>query len=611
MVISVFDCACPSLAIASAGPFCNNDATLELSTITFTNELGNWILTNTPSGSSATLNNGVFDATGSVGGAYELTYILFSIPPVGCPQSASIIIEVGEVVTAGIGPSLVQVCNDGSIIDLNAELIDASPGEFWKDLSPIPADGFDPNTGLIDGALIADGVYEFEYVANTIFPCLKDSVSFQFEIENPLAPGFSIGNHDLCTGVDTTVSLFDLIEGFDFGGYWHLVSGQAVPNLDLSQGDFSSTGMLAGRYIFEYRVNEDGLCPLGTVNADVFVNQTPFADAGDDFELNCDVRSAQIGPNLVNPNFEFSWVGAVSDSTISNPIVTNGGTYTLRVLDPNSGCFDTDEAVISEGNGIPQMETNSENISCFGFEDGIIEVLGVSGGVPPYLFSLNGAAFSDQNNFQNLLPGSYTLEIEDSEGCLDSEVFQLDEPIELSIELVSNLGSNTIERGDSVVLSTNITGVFDTIIWQPVDGLATCLNGCLSQIIAPEISTSYQAVIVNSEGCSAQASLPIVVLNTRFIFIPTVFSPNDDGINDFFQIFTGKNVVMVKDFAVFNRWGEELFHQKEFVPNNSNDGWDGWFRGRRAPSGVYVYYAEIEFSDGKSDIFKGDFTLLR
>ena len=70
-------------------------------------------------------------------------------------------------------------------------------------------------------------------------------------------------------------------------------------------------------------------------------------------------------------------------------------------------------------------------------------------------------------------------------------------------------------------------------------------------------------------------------------------------------------MVMVKDFAVFNRWGEELFHQKEFVPNNSNDGWDGWFRGRRAPSGVYVYYAEIEFSDGKSDIFKGDFTLLR
>ena len=431
-------------------------------------------------------------------------------------------------------------------------------------------------------------------------------------IESPLAPGFSIGNLDFCFGIDSVASLFDIIDGNDFGGEWSFISGPPISNFDVRQGTISSSGLPVGRYVFEYRVNEDGLCPLGTVRADVNINETPEAMAGDDFELSCDIRSATLGipdPNI--PDLIYEWSGGVSDSTISNPTVNNGGVYVLTVTNQNTGCFDRDEVVISEGMGIPQLDISKQNISCFGENDGFISVNGINGGSPPYLFSLDGAPFSTQNSFDDLPFGTYEFVVEDSEGCQDIEIIEITEPVELSIDLTTNSGIFTIELGDSLRLSTNIIGDYDTILWFPNIGLDTCLTGCTSQTVSPEISTNYIVQIANEEGCTAEANLQIVVLNSRFVYIPSAFSPNGDGINDIFQIFIGKNVVSVKDFSIFDRWGESLFQRKDFIPNNTTDGWDGLFRGSFMQSGVYVYYVEIEFSDGKTEIFKGDLTLLR
>ena len=113
------------------------------------------------------------------------------------------------------------------------------------------------------------------------------------------------------------------------------------------------------------------------------------------------------------------------------------------------------------------------------------------------------------------------------------------------------------------------------IFWRPDEGIDTCANGCLSLTVQPEISTTYQVIITNEQGCTASSNFPIIVLNTRNIYIPTAFSPNNDGLNDIFQIFVGKNVVQVNDFAIFDRWGEEVYRNKDFLPDNSTTGWDG------------------------------------
>ena len=62
---------------------------------------------------------------------------------------------------------------------------------------------------------------------------------------------------------------------------------------------------------------------------------------------------------------------------------------------------------------------------------------------------------------------------------------------------------------------------------------------------------------------------------------------------------------------IYNRWGEQVFEQTDIQPNDYSVGWDGYFKGEKMNSAVFVYFAEIEFKDGRKIIYKGDVALRR
>ena len=68
---------------------------------------------------------------------------------------------------------------------------------------------------------------------------------------------------------------------------------------------------------------------------------------------------------------------------------------------------------------------------------------------------------------------------------------------------------------------------------------------------------------------------------------------------------------MVKSFLVFDRWGNALHEYHNFQPNDPATGWNGVYKGQPMNPGVFVYYAEVLFKDGETEIFKGDVTLIR
>ncbi len=88
------------------------------------------------------------------------------------------------------------------------------------------------------------------------------------------------------------------------------------------------------------------------------------------------------------------------------------------------------------------------------------------------------------------------------------------------------------------------------------------------------------------------------------VFIPQIFSPNGDGLNDF--LFAKANRLDNVLFIIYNRWGEKVFESTDI-----QIGWDGTFRGVPAQEGVYVYYLEGEIEEGGSITKKGDITLVR
>ena len=69
-------------------------------------------------------------------------------------------------------------------------------------------------------------------------------------------------------------------------------------------------------------------------------------------------------------------------------------------------------------------------------------------------------------------------------------------------------------------------------------------------------------------------------------------------------------VKQVNTFQIYDRWGELVFSAKNFLPNNPAFGWGGRLNGQQLNPAVFVYFAEIEFIDGSSEIFKGDVTLI-
>jgi gliding motility-associated-like protein len=88
------------------------------------------------------------------------------------------------------------------------------------------------------------------------------------------------------------------------------------------------------------------------------------------------------------------------------------------------------------------------------------------------------------------------------------------------------------------------------------------------------------------------------------IFIPNTFTPNGDGKNDIFYVY-GNAIVKVK-MRVYNQWGQFLYQSL-----NLQNGWDGSYQGQMQPNGVYVYYVDLELTDGTKTMRKGTITLIR
>ena len=94
-------------------------------------------------------------------------------------------------------------------------------------------------------------------------------------------------------------------------------------------------------------------------------------------------------------------------------------------------------------------------------------------------------------------------------------------------------------------------------------------------------------------------------------FVPNVFSPNGDGVNDFVTVFSDPRVKRVIRLEIFDRWGNLVFIGSDFLPNVPGLGWNGTFKNQPMNPAVFVYWAEVELINGDVRNRKGDITLLR
>jgi gliding motility-associated-like protein len=121
---------------------------------------------------------------------------------------------------------------------------------------------------------------------------------------------------------------------------------------------------------------------------------------------------------------------------------------------------------------------------------------------------------------------------------------------------------------------------------------------------------TYSIKVFNRCGVD-EASVNVKFEDCERIYIPNVFSPNNDRINDHFYIQDAQNVEIIKSLKIFDRWGGMVFQAENILPNDETLGWNGTLNNKLLPPDVYVYIAEIMLKSGVSLIKKGDVTLVR
>ena len=443
------------------------------------------------------------------------------------------------------------------------------------------------------------------------------SASLQDEItllvHQPVNAGKANEPVSLCTDSNIPIVLANLITGEQLGGKWIETS----PVLSLPGafndfiGSFQTTGQQAGTYTFRYLLTAPPPCPDDEETVTINLWPTPTADAGENQTIDCDVTSALLGGTGTTDGILYQWsIDSTEIGTSKQLEVLEAGVYTLLAITP-AGCKDEDNVTIFVDNLVPIAEKiNIKGIRCFGEKNGLIAVDSTTAAHPMVQYSLNGGPFQSNPYFSDLSAGSYTITLMNPNGCESTtSLLNIVQPAAVTAELGADID---VTLSDSVHIKVETSlplDALDTILWQPLLDTSS-VRKADEQHLFPLESWRVKVTVIDSNGCKAYDEVLIRLEKPRNIYVPNVFNP-ETGQDPILYIFGGKGVVEVESFLIFDRWGTQIFEQKNFFPNDPAHGWDGSYKGEMLNPGVFVYQAKVRFLDGQILLFKGDITLIR
>jgi len=283
-----------------------------------------------------------------------------------------------------------------------------------------------------------------------------------------------------------------------------------------------------------------------------------------------------------------------------NGITISAGDTQEVILTDQQGC---DSVIVVSVLALPAATFSlSGTASCPNNGTGTIRVANVAGN-GPFEYSIDGNTFQTGADFAGVEAGDYLVVVQDANGCISENT--IDVPTLESLTLIAEeftLPCNELQIDISVNILSGLVGQID-YLWDNGDTTAV-RSVTAAGVYALEVSNDCETVSQNVEV------VPEVKGKLGIFYIPNVFSPNSDGINDLFQVFTGEGV-QVEQFQlnVFDRWGNMLYSSEDYTA-----GWDGDYRSKAMNPGVYVWHLKaVVFRCGQLVGFedKGDVTIVR
>lgn len=301
-----------------------------------------------------------------------------------------------------------------------------------------------------------------------------------------------------------------------------------------------------------------------------------------------------VATNMPTP-YQTLWSNGAATTSISN---LKAGTYTVNVSN-TAGCNIIDTILLASPAPL-QASINTTNPICFGEKTGEIIIDNIDGGTSPYSFNLDNRLPSNISHFKKLKANDYTVIVTDNNGCTWEKAVKLIDPEAFTVQLN---GAKSINLGEEATLSIVTNQPYETLSWN-----TPTLRKNI-ETVKPLNTTLYTITVTNEDGCTASDNATIIVDKKRKVYAPNIFSPNGDGVNDYFAILYGLDVLKIQNFNIFDRWGNQILYINEI--NDEQNGWDGKIKEDDAPEGAYLFKADVLYLDGDKETITGDIQLVR
>ncbi len=384
-------------------------------------------------------------------------------------------------------------------------------------------------------------------------------------------------------------------------GWWWRTANGTVYNTQNITTQFNTTGPITLQQV-AYSING---CISDTNNIIINVNALPVASLQlltslcqnknigfDDVTINGATRSWVI--NNIN-------VGTTKTITVNNLGI---GAHNIRLQATDAfGCNSITKDTIINVNKTPSMQ--------FTYKDSCVEKLvpleatdNDVNNITQWYWNIEGTTTLG-SRLQSVLFSKYGASKIfaygiAANGCVSDTVYKT---IKLNYNPVF-AGNDTIAgANEGVQLNAKLFNTTGTYVWSPSIGLN---NPNIQNPIATNTTNkTYKVTATSIYGCQSSDDVTIQIYDGPEIYVPTVFTPNNDGINDILKI-TAVGMKNNSSFKILNRFGKVVF-----VTNNPLKGWDGTLKNKFEPNGTYVYYIQATDINGKSVLKKGTIVLVR
>jgi gliding motility-associated-like protein len=294
----------------------------------------------------------------------------------------------------------------------------------------------------------------------------------------------------------------------------------------------------------------------------------------------------------LNQNFaQYQWSNGNQKESLT---VSKSGTYCVTVSDANGCKGDTCAQIVM----LPKPTITIQGDDVFCDKEKII--LTANSLTNQYLWNTG----SMQKSI-NVGLGKYSVTTTDSKGCKNSSDYTVKQNLQKQTLVLDTLFS--IKKLDTVQLFPKFKQQPDSMRWSPPTEIS-CVT-CQNPFVFPSKNSFYE-LMAWKNGCPINAIVRFAVQQKfdKEVYVPNIFSPNGDRINDIFTIYKHPNLLLVKSLRIFDRWGSMVHEGYNFEPEVI--GWDGYWRGKLADQAVYVWYGEVLFKDGSTQWLKGDVMLM-